>query len=82
MDTSKRAINITHYINPHMFWFKYDISYVEGNSKLNILDQKLRKYLLENDEEYRVPEVGEVSFFFFLFKFVFLIFDFFYRLFA
>lgn len=75
METSKRAINITHYINPHMFWFRYDISYVEGNSKINILDQKIKKYLQENEEEFRsvyydkngyVPQVGEVIILLFL----------------
>lgn len=66
MDNSKKAINITHYINPHMFWFKYDISYVNLNSKLNILNQKIHKYLQENEgDDHFVPQIGEVNFRFF-----------------
>lgn len=76
METGKKAINITHYINPHMFWFRYDISYVEGHSKANILDQKIKKYLQDNEQEFRlqnlnkngyVPQVGEVIWFFSLY---------------
>lgn len=45
----KDLIRITHYINPHMFWFKYETSFF-GKSKLLELDSKLQQYYCEDND--------------------------------
>lgn len=57
-------IILTHFINPHRFWFKYESSVMNGNEALDQLELDLQQHLLVMNQRrlYRAgyePERGE-----------------------
>lgn len=58
-------IIITHTINPHRFWFKYEDSVLNGNAPLEQLEIELQKHasLLNQRQLYQSgyePEIGDL----------------------
>jgi hypothetical protein len=64
-------IRITHYINPHMFWFKYEIENHLGNPDLFDLECKLNIHYRKEaankygNQQYK-PKLDEVCIVFFI----------------
>lgn len=54
-------IIITHYVNPHMFWFKYQKD-ARSEEILILLNEKLQKYVLDNVRKHEPysPRIGEI----------------------
>lgn len=60
MDAKNLPINITHYINPHIFYFKIDVGTTEESEEF---DSLLESYALQKVKEYPKgyePEVGDI----------------------
>ena len=61
MDSNQktRTIVLTHYINPHMFWFKYEYHLLE-NIPLQSLELKIKNYAAEQSLDAFEPKVGQI----------------------
>lgn len=60
MDVNKLPINITHFINPHLFYFKFELGKTDESEEFGNL---LEKYALENAKYYPTgyePDIGEI----------------------
>lgn len=63
LDYRSDTISITTFINPHLFWFKYDTSFMQPEYvKLN---SKIQEYIISLTQQGRyangyTPKVGEI----------------------
>lgn len=58
------GIVVTHAINPHMFWFRPDVSYLFKNEDSNKLEMLMLEYFHLKSKEYSengyIPKINEV----------------------